>query len=146
MPQAPIEIEAWKYFAKWTCLLYRSLPKWFRYSSFRYSINKKLRRRPFFRYYSEFRYLGFRYSSRYLYYPLYTIFIIKTSQFVGSPTCGVCACCGGHSGPFCECPPNTKTEGGFSSEDGCRQVKTILDKNNVTRPRIGQVGTFHYQI
>ena len=34
---------------------------------FRYLVNKKLRRRPFFRYYSEFRYLGFRYSSRYLY-------------------------------------------------------------------------------
>ena len=75
----------------------------------------------------------------YFCYSFYTIF--KTSQFVGSPTCGVCACCGGHSGPFCECPPDTKTEGGFSSEDGCRQVKTILDKNNVTRPRIGQVGT-----
>ena len=41
--------------------------KTFRYSSFRYSVNKKPRRRPFFRYYSEFRYLGFRYSSRYLY-------------------------------------------------------------------------------
>ena len=35
---------------------------------FRYSVNKNLRRRPFFRYSSEFRYLGFRYSSRYLYF------------------------------------------------------------------------------
>ena len=34
---------------------------------FRYSVNKILRRRPFFRYSSCFRYLGFRYSSRYLY-------------------------------------------------------------------------------
>ena len=34
---------------------------------FRYLVNKKLRRRPFFWYSSEFRYLGFRYSSRYLY-------------------------------------------------------------------------------
>ena len=39
---------------------------------FRYLVIKKLRRKPFFRYYSEFwyyrefRYLGFRYSSRYL--------------------------------------------------------------------------------
>ena len=49
-------------------LLYRKLPKRFRYSSFRYSVNKKPRRRPFFRYYSEFRYSGFRYSSRYLYF------------------------------------------------------------------------------
>ena len=34
---------------------------------FRYLLNKKLRRSPFLRYSSEFRYLGFRYSSRYLY-------------------------------------------------------------------------------
>ena len=45
----------------------RSCQKQFRYSGFRYLVNKKLRRRPFFRYSSEFRYLGFRYSSRYLY-------------------------------------------------------------------------------
>ena len=45
----------------------QSFPKRFRYSRFRYSVNKKPRRRPFFRYCSEFRYLGFRYSSRYLY-------------------------------------------------------------------------------
>ena len=44
------------------------LPKRFRYSCFRYLVNKKLRRSPFFRYCSEFRYLGFRYSSRHLYY------------------------------------------------------------------------------
>ena len=35
---------------------------------FRYLLNKKLRRSPFFRCFSEFRYLGFRYSSRYLYF------------------------------------------------------------------------------
>ena len=34
---------------------------------FRYLLNKKHRRSPFFRCSSEFRYLGFRYSSRYLY-------------------------------------------------------------------------------
>ena len=34
---------------------------------FRYLVNKNLRRRPFFRNSSEFRYLGFRYSGRYLY-------------------------------------------------------------------------------
>ena len=34
---------------------------------FRYLVNKKLCRRPFSRYYSKFRYLGFRYSSWYLY-------------------------------------------------------------------------------
>ena len=54
------------------------LPKRFRYSRFRYSVNKKPRRRPFFRYYSEFRYLGFRYSSRYLYFPFRGNFKIVT--------------------------------------------------------------------
>ena len=34
---------------------------------FRNLVNKKLCRKPFFRYSSEFQYLGFRYSSRHLY-------------------------------------------------------------------------------
>ena len=47
---------------------------------FPYLVNKKLRRRPFFRYYSEFRYLGFRYSSRYLY--LQTLTLLEVCIFV----------------------------------------------------------------
>ena len=56
---------------------------------FRYLVIKKLRRKPFFRYYSEFRYLGFRYSSRYLY--LFQESDTQISDARGlQPTCGFC--------------------------------------------------------
>ena len=47
---------------------------------FRYLVIKKLRRKPFFRYYSEFRYLGFRYSSRYLYWKCFNSDAYKRQQ------------------------------------------------------------------
>ena len=49
----------------------------------RYLVNKRPRRRPFFRYYSEFRYSGFRYSSRHLYNPSqFKTYLSETESFI----------------------------------------------------------------
>lgn len=62
----------------------------------------------------------------------------------GSPTCGVCQCCGGFFGPFCECEAGSNSAlAGFDPYNGCRMVKTFMDKNNVTRKVIGQVCEGH---
>ena len=57
----------------------------------------------------------------------------------GHTQCGVCQCCDGFFGPFCECPPDPTLLPGVDPTSRCQQVKTITTKDNKTVQRVGEI-------